>query len=69
MMLTSIFLSALACRAALAVPPASFGFPTSEGNTTLSVTFQNNGQSLQVQPGELFGIDGKQIFQCRYSLS
>ncbi|KAK5074993.1 hypothetical protein LTS08_005429 [Lithohypha guttulata] len=40
-----------------AVPPASFGFPQSEGNTPLSVVYQANGSALPVQPGNLFGIN------------
>ncbi|KAJ9654881.1 hypothetical protein H2198_006154 [Neophaeococcomyces mojaviensis] len=54
---TSVIALALSVTPALAVPPANFGFPTSEGDTPLSVTFQSNGSSLRLQPGQLFGID------------
>ncbi|KAK5079901.1 hypothetical protein LTR70_005632 [Exophiala xenobiotica] len=41
------------CTAALAIPPDNFGFPTSEDDAQLSVTYQ----ASTVQPGILFGID------------
>ena len=59
MKLNNILILALSATSYSAVPPADFGLPTSEGNTTLSITYQNSGQVLQVQPGELFGIDSK----------
>lgn len=58
----TIALVALACVPALALPPASFGFPQSQGDAQLSVQFQVNGSALSVEPGALFGIDGKSSF-------
>lgn len=47
----------LRCTPVLAVPPHSFGFPESQSDAQLSVTYQVNGSAQPVQPGILFGID------------
>jgi len=52
----SLIALALSLTPALAIPPEDFGFPSSGDDTPLSVTYQTNA----VQPGTLFGIDGKQ---------
>jgi len=53
---------ALSIVPALAIPPEDFGFPTSEADTPLSVTYgSNTEQSTTVEPGILFGIDGEHI--------
>lgn len=50
---------ALGVAPAFAVPPENFGFPVSEDDTPLSVQFNVDGVQQQIQPGTLFGIDGR----------
>lgn len=42
----------------LAIPPPGFGFPEAPNDTALSVTFQDNGNSIVVSEAELFGVNG-----------
>lgn len=59
-MRTDTFVAVALCVVpAFAIPPQSFGFPTSEDNTPLSVNFQVNGTQQRIQPGTLFGGDCK----------
>lgn len=43
----------------LGIPPPDFGFPEAPNDTALSVTFQDNGNSITVSEAELFGVNGK----------
>lgn len=61
-MKTNTFLAlALYLIPTLAIPPESFGFPESEGDTPLSVHFEVGGAQQAVEPGILFGSDGKEL--------
>ncbi|KIW87807.1 uncharacterized protein Z519_11391 [Cladophialophora bantiana CBS 173.52] len=42
---------------ALAIPPPDFGFPEAPNDTALSITYQNNGNSVVVTEAELFGVE------------
>ena len=51
-----LLLGVLAITPALAIPPPDFGFPEAPNHTELSVTYQDNGNSVVVKEADLFGV-------------
>ena len=51
-----LVLSTLAIAPVLAIPPPDFGFPEAPNHTELSVTYQDNGNTIVVKEADLFGV-------------
>jgi len=51
----------------LAIPPPDFGFPEAPNDTALSITYQDNGNTIVVKEADLFGVGSmNQNFFCRW---
>lgn len=52
----SLLFGLCALAPVLAIPPPDFGFPEAPNHTELSITYQDNGNTIAVQEADLFGV-------------